>query len=1534
MSHLQQHGTTHDRPAKPPFPVALAYGSLVAIFFAPFLLGLAAFPEGDFTHHFLPFSLFQQDALLNLRLPVWLPYANAGHPFLADAQSAVFYPISNILLLLTGFVKNAAGRLYWLQAEAGLHLFLACLFTYMLVRRLTGRRVAGFAAGIIFGFSGYLTSYPLLQVGVVRTAVWLPLILLLLLPQRAGAHSLNRWLMAAAVQAVAFFAGHPQTFLFLTYAVAGWMLMLAFVELRKQRSVTRKPRPESAPGSLLLGPPLRIAGRALAFVAALIALTLGQLWPAVEFARRSVRAFVGSDYLRGGFPPEDTWQFLFPGVLSHFSPQYIGIAGLGLALVALAGLFSTRFTLPGGDPVAGPAALFFLICGGAAWLLSYGENGPIYELFFRFAPGGNLFRGQERAIYLAAFSLSILSGYGLAMLSSLPRRLRRNLSWAFAGAVTVGAALFFTWWPLPENAEFSRPAFLYTGSKSLLLAIAFAGLCGLPELSRTRILLLLPVLVIDLFLTNFATNIADGPSIRAALARPEEAATLQAANTLASETEGLVPRVYNEDRLPRSSGISAGWEDVWGSSPLRTLTFDSLFVDFPLARMWELTGVGTVLTWREELPVASQLIARFELPDGSETRLHQLESISHRFWWTQEARRVDDRTALALLADASFDPKKELLIAKSDAGSLGNAWEDDRMTFGDAGAASIAVEQKGPAHYVIRIESDQPGLLFISENYMPGWLAEWSGEEKPSKPTRLPIARAHQAFLGIPVPAGSGTLELAYRPASVRWGLAISAAGWLALLFALRKQLMVAFRKALLRLQLFGEALWTRTFSTPAAREDHEKGRAGQGGFRPSSQGLFSDRQMQRTAVLFATLTGFALRFYRLGFQELDPREAFSFWFSQLSFSEMVQLFNDLGEPLFLVSFWLQHLWRGFAGTSEFALRSVSALFGALAIPLVYRLAKELRLPAFPSLTVTLLMALSTYAVSGSQDVLLYPLSLTLSIAGIVMALRLINGSGSKTIYAAYVLCGAAAVYTQAFAVLALLAQNMYVLYLLARDSRSGGNSDALPLVKSLLWRWTLAQFAILALCVPWLVSAWPATFEFGGNFTASSLSAILWWRFTRYPIGYQVPDSTWLLNAGLFAAAIIAAAFVGACLGDRREASKAERGAKDGTEIESQEASETQEAIHRFPDRNPTVLLLLYLLVTPFAYWTPLYQEWYMYGSFYAVALPPFLLLLSIGVTNIGGWIESWLGWRWRIWADDTDADGRSFLSSLRVGSVGALFLILVIVAGNLFTLRNHHFGPEFTRSRGLRELSAMLERWSAGLDPAEAHFIQSFPDPTVFIYYYAGEVENSVLPRHDHDIEGAVDAVNVLREEGVQRIILPVSLDQDQEAPNMAREALSGSYQLAGQETVGPWLVELYSRPHPQAWRLFNVEFTNGLTLERAQISPNLPPAGGRLVVHMEWSGDPAALTGGEKLFLHLLDDKGKLVAQWDPGFRMKSPQLSTSVAMPIPSPLPAGPLRLVGGLYDVTLEGTPRILTENGEDSHLLVYFQVSECDDCGR
>ena len=37
-----------------------AFLTLAALFYLPLLLGLRTFPDGDFTHHFLPFSLLQQ----------------------------------------------------------------------------------------------------------------------------------------------------------------------------------------------------------------------------------------------------------------------------------------------------------------------------------------------------------------------------------------------------------------------------------------------------------------------------------------------------------------------------------------------------------------------------------------------------------------------------------------------------------------------------------------------------------------------------------------------------------------------------------------------------------------------------------------------------------------------------------------------------------------------------------------------------------------------------------------------------------------------------------------------------------------------------------------------------------------------------------------------------------------------------------------------------------------------------------------------------------------------------------------------------------------------------------------------------------------------------------------------------------------------------------------------------------------------------------------------------------------------------------
>jgi len=410
----------------PDLLVFLGYFALTAAFYSLLLLGLRSFPPGDFTDHFLPFSLFQRAELLAGRLPLWNPYTFSGHPFLADVQAAVFYPLSNLVLALTLPWSDPTARLYWLQVEATIHVALAGCFTYLLARDLTRNRLAAFLAGCVFAFSGYLTGYPPLQLAVLRTAIWLPLIFWLLRRAFDRSQLWRWWIVASLAYTAAFLAGHSQTFLFLSYAVAGWILFLLITAGAER---------------------LRYLRRVAVFYGLFVLLSAGQLLPSLEFAGLSVRANVDYAFLSGGFPLRDTWQMLLPGLASAFSPLYVGLIPLGLALVG--GVFAVRRA---GDerPETGDggsdrsvvrdrwAALFFAALTLLALLASYGNHGFLYPVLYRWAPGWALFRGQERAAYLVACGLSVLAGYGAAALGGLSARQRRALGIGYAAVAAAG----------------------------------------------------------------------------------------------------------------------------------------------------------------------------------------------------------------------------------------------------------------------------------------------------------------------------------------------------------------------------------------------------------------------------------------------------------------------------------------------------------------------------------------------------------------------------------------------------------------------------------------------------------------------------------------------------------------------------------------------------------------------------------------------------------------------------------------------------------------------------------------------------------------------------------------------------------------------------------------------------------------------------------------------------------------------------------------------------------------------------------------
>ncbi|MFQ5576533.1 MAG: hypothetical protein ACE5G8_06040, partial [Anaerolineae bacterium] len=315
-----------------------------------------SYPPGDFSAQFWAFSTFEARELSAGRLPLWNPYTFAGAPFWADAQSAVLYPFSLLALALSGLVGGGFS-LFALEMEAVFHFWLAGSFMYLFARRITQSRAGGLVAALVFAFGGYLTGYPSQQLAVLEVDVWLPLILFfvdrafLRHPPAGQAVFYPRprpgdALLAGLAWGIAILAGHPQSWMLVGYTVAAYALFLILQGDKKRRL---------ANGAMVVG--VGVLGAALAAV---------QLLPAIEYTLLSVRAKGVYETMSGGLPLVDSIQLLLPGVVSLYSPLYVGVVGLLLALFALF-YRRTRFTL------------FWGVWGWLALVISFGGNTFVYS---------------------------------------------------------------------------------------------------------------------------------------------------------------------------------------------------------------------------------------------------------------------------------------------------------------------------------------------------------------------------------------------------------------------------------------------------------------------------------------------------------------------------------------------------------------------------------------------------------------------------------------------------------------------------------------------------------------------------------------------------------------------------------------------------------------------------------------------------------------------------------------------------------------------------------------------------------------------------------------------------------------------------------------------------------------------------------------------------------------------------------------------------------------------------------------------------
>jgi mannosyltransferase len=174
----------------------------------------------------------------------------------------------------------------------------------------------------------------------------------------------------------------------------------------------------------------------------------------------------------------------------------------------------------------------------------------------------------------------------------------------------------------------------------------------------------------------------------------------------------------------------------------------------------------------------------------------------------------------------------------------------------------------------------------------------------------------------------------------------------------------------------------------------------------------------KRVILLLSTIMilGIFLRFYDLGNESLWLDEASSIQESNLGLTEIPNSTNQ--PPLY---FLILHQWINLFGSSEIALRSLSALFGIFSLFITYLVSQQLFTKKIALVSV-LISAISTFQIIYSQEARGYSLMLLLALLSFYFFLKILY-KGKLYNYLGYLLASTLLAYTHIYGIFILISQ-------------------------------------------------------------------------------------------------------------------------------------------------------------------------------------------------------------------------------------------------------------------------------------------------------------------------------------------------------------------------------------------------------------------------------------------------------------------------------------------------------------------------------
>lgn len=681
----------------------------------------------DIIDQIYPWKYFSIQVLKTGKIPWWNPYSFAGNPHVANVQSAAFSPFNTLFFILP-FI-DAWSVMVLLQP------LLAGIFMYVLLCEYKISKLGSLLGSVSFMFCGFVVVWMAYET-LAMSIVFLPVILYAV---EKNFQKIS-WFYLAIISislAISLFSGHFQTSLYVS------LFTVAFV-IYKLLSTKNK----------------STALFVIIFLCIAVIISLIQILPSIQFYEYAVRS---ESYIKQGvgipfyylitlFAPDffgnpvtrNNWF----GTYAEWA-SFIGIVPFALACIAL--LKKQKRTV-----------LFFFIAGCTS--LIFAIDSPIQTLLGLSRIPVLSTSNPSRVIVLFSFAFSVLAGFGLDELQELikTRRWKKMLpivlALIFILSLIWAGVLFGRWIPQDKRSIVQKnlilPTILFFNSliligccfifkkknftiATLILLVGFSMIDSkrfadkwIPFDPRNLVFSDLPILF------ALQKNVGYG---RVFGNLGNQIATYYHISTIEGYDPLYIQR-YGEFLTTATTG-----EFRPAERSVAKLDRHAKYVD----RVLDLLGVSLVF---------------HPLADTFQPWAYPVWADSKRFSLLYKDKKFmlfKNNTALPralLFSKYEIIPNKDTLLKRFysenfDFRHVLLLEEDPHISQNATGKVHITSYTSNTI--TMDVQSSASALLFLSDNFYPGWKAFVNG-----KTTK--IYRADYTFRAIVIPSGSSQVEFSY----------------------------------------------------------------------------------------------------------------------------------------------------------------------------------------------------------------------------------------------------------------------------------------------------------------------------------------------------------------------------------------------------------------------------------------------------------------------------------------------------------------------------------------------------------------------------------------------------------------------------------------------------------------------------------------------------------------------------------------------------------------------------------------------------